>query len=150
MLTRVGLRHGHLRVGHVPAQGREAACHRLEGQQEHQQQDEDTTQQEGNSQNQRRDCSRALGRACKQDQSSRRPPTNLLPMTDQPNNPLHGITLESMLTELVERYGWDSLGNQVNIRCFQFEPSIKSSLKFLRRTPWARAEVEALYLRQRR
>jgi hypothetical protein len=71
-------------------------------------------------------------------------------MTDQPNNPLHGITLESMLTELVERYGWDSLGNQVNIRCFQFEPSIKSSLKFLRRTPWARAEVEALYLRQRR
>ncbi len=72
------------------------------------------------------------------------------PMTDQPNNPLHGITLESMLTELVERYGWDSLGNQVNIRCFQFEPSIKSSLKFLRRTPWARAEVEALYLRQRR
>ena len=55
-----------------------------------------------------------------------------------------------MLTELVERYGWDSLGNQVNIRCFQFEPSIKSSLKFLRRTPWARAEVEALYLRQRR
>ncbi len=150
MLTHVGLHRGRLRVGHVPAQGREAPCHRLEGQQEHQQQDEDTTQQGGSSQNEREDCSRALGRACKQDQSSRRPPTNLLPMTDQPNNPLHGITLESMLTELVERYGWDSLGNQVNIRCFQFEPSIKSSLKFLRRTPWARAEVEALYLRQLR
>lgn len=71
-------------------------------------------------------------------------------MTQQANNPLHDITLESMLIELVERYGWDSLGNQVNIRCFQHEPSIKSSLKFLRRTPWARAEVEALYLRQRR
>lgn len=71
-------------------------------------------------------------------------------MTAQPNNPLHGVTLERMLTELVERHGWEGLGDRVNIRCFQYEPSIQSSLKFLRRTPWARAEVEALYLRQAR
>ena len=66
----------------------------------------------------------------------------------QPNNPLHGITLEHMLTRLVERYGWESLGSVINIRCFQNDPSIKSSLKFLRRTPWAREQVEALYLRE--
>lgn len=69
-------------------------------------------------------------------------------MTSQTNNPLHGITLELMLTRLVERYGWESLGSVINIRCFQNEPSIKSSLKFLRRTPWAREQVEALYLRE--
>jgi uncharacterized protein (DUF2132 family) len=71
-------------------------------------------------------------------------------MTAQSKDPLHGITLEHLLTELVERYGWESLAQQVNIRCFSHEPSIKSSLTFLRRTPWARAEVEALYLRTRR
>lgn len=65
----------------------------------------------------------------------------------QPNNPLHGITLEALLTELVERYGWDELARRVNINCFKSDPSIKSSLKFLRRTPWARKEVEELYLR---
>ena len=71
-------------------------------------------------------------------------------MTPQANNPLHGITLERMLTELVERHGWERLGEVINIRCFQIDPSIKSSLTFLRRTPWARAEVEAFYLRQLR
>jgi len=64
----------------------------------------------------------------------------------QPNNPLHGITLESILEQLVERHGWTELGRVVNIRCFTHDPSIKSSLKFLRKTPWARAKVERLYL----
>ena len=64
----------------------------------------------------------------------------------QLNNPLHGITLEGILNELVLHYGWDGLGQQIDIRCFNFEPSISSSLKFLRRTPWARTQVEALYV----
>ncbi|MBN8442619.1 MAG: DUF2132 domain-containing protein [Thauera sp.] len=64
----------------------------------------------------------------------------------QPNNPLHGLTLERILTELVEAFGWPALGRQISIRCFNHEPSIASSLKFLRRTPWAREQVEALYL----
>ena len=68
-------------------------------------------------------------------------------MPDQPKNPLHGITLETIVTELATRYGWDELAREVPIRCFQFDPSVKSSLQFLRRTPWARAKVEALYLR---
>ena len=63
----------------------------------------------------------------------------------QINNPLHGITLEGVLNELVLHYGWDGLGQQIDIRCFNFEPSIASSLKFLRRTPWARKKVEDLY-----
>jgi uncharacterized protein (DUF2132 family) len=67
-------------------------------------------------------------------------------MTEQPNNPLHGITLEKLLTQLVDHYGWDELGREIDIRCFNWEPSIKSSLKFLRKTPWARDKVEALYL----
>jgi uncharacterized protein (DUF2132 family) len=67
--------------------------------------------------------------------------------SDQPNNPLHGITLEMILTHLVETYGWDELGNRITIKCFTTDPSIKSSLKFLRRTPWARKKVEDLYLR---
>ena len=65
----------------------------------------------------------------------------------QPNNPLHGLTLETILTRLVEHYGWKVLVQQINIKCFNNEPSIKSSLKFLRSTPWARKQVEALYLR---
>ncbi len=65
---------------------------------------------------------------------------------EQPKNLLHGITLERLLTELVEQYGWAELGRRIEIRCFQSDPSIKSSLKFLRRTPWARAKVERLYL----
>ena len=64
----------------------------------------------------------------------------------QPNNPLHGITLERMLKELLEYYGWQKLGEEIPIRCFQFDPSIKSSLKFLRRTPWARTKVGKMYL----
>jgi uncharacterized protein (DUF2132 family) len=64
----------------------------------------------------------------------------------QANNPLHGITLETILTTLVELYGWKELFRLVNIRCFLNEPSIKSSLKFLRQTPWARAKVEEIYL----
>lgn len=64
----------------------------------------------------------------------------------QPNNPLHGITLAGILNELVTRYGWEELGRQIDIRCFNHEPSIASSLKFLRRTPWARTRVESLYV----
>lgn len=64
----------------------------------------------------------------------------------QPGNPLHGITLEKMLVELVENLGWEAMGTALPIRCFTHEPSIASSLKFLRRTPWARAKVEELYL----
>jgi uncharacterized protein (DUF2132 family) len=64
----------------------------------------------------------------------------------QTNNPLHGITLETILTQLVERLGWEEMGRIIDIRCFNYDPSIKSSLQFLRRTPWARAKVEALYL----
>ncbi len=65
---------------------------------------------------------------------------------EQPNNPLHGVTLEMILQQLVAHYGWDELGRQIDIRCFNHEPSIASSLKFLRRTPWARERVESLYL----
>ena len=68
-------------------------------------------------------------------------------METQPNNPLHGKTLEAILNELVEYYGWEQMGHQVNVNSFQFEPSVKSSLKFLRKTPWARKKVEDLYLR---
>ena len=67
----------------------------------------------------------------------------------QPNNPLHGITLEKMLTDLVTFYGWQDMGRQIDIRCFTHDPSIGSSLKFLRRTPWARERVEALYVAMR-
>jgi len=65
------------------------------------------------------------------------------------NDPLEGITLEQIVTKLVEHYGWEELGERVRIKCFQFDPSIKSSLTFLRRTPWARAKVEKLYLEMR-
>jgi len=64
----------------------------------------------------------------------------------QPNNPLHGITLEAIVVYLVSFYGWEELGNRIRINCFRIDPSIKSSLKFLRRTPWARQKVEELYL----
>lgn len=67
-------------------------------------------------------------------------------MTTQAKNPLHGLTLEAMLKELVATYGWEELGRQIEIRCFTHDPSIASSLKFLRRTPWARERVESLYL----
>lgn len=64
----------------------------------------------------------------------------------QPNNPLHGIKLETIVQELVAHYGWAQLGREIDIRCFNVDPSISSSLKFLRRTPWARERVESLYL----
>lgn len=62
------------------------------------------------------------------------------------NNQLHGVTLEAIVTRLQEYYGWEQLARRIDINCFRNEPSIKSSLKFLRKTPWARAQVEALYL----
>jgi uncharacterized protein (DUF2132 family) len=61
-------------------------------------------------------------------------------------NPLHGVTLQAMVEHLVARYGWEGLGQRIDIRCFTHDPSVSSSLKFLRRTPWARAKVESLYL----
>jgi uncharacterized protein (DUF2132 family) len=67
-------------------------------------------------------------------------------MSTQTRNPLHGITLEQMLTDLVAHFGWEQLGREIAIRCFTSEPSIGSSLKFLRKTPWARDKVESLYL----
>jgi len=66
--------------------------------------------------------------------------------TTQPRNPLHGITLEAIVTALVAQYGWASLATMVRIRCFAENPSVPSTLKFLRKTPWARAKVEGLYL----
>ncbi len=68
------------------------------------------------------------------------------PPPAQPRNPLHGLTLESIVTALVEHYGWAGLDERIPLRCFAYEPSVKSSLKFLRRTPWAREKVEGLYL----
>ncbi len=64
----------------------------------------------------------------------------------QPRNPLHGVTLENLLTQLVAHYGWTELGRRIGIRCFTHDPSIKSSLTFLRKTPWARKKVETLFL----
>lgn len=69
------------------------------------------------------------------------------PVNSQPNNPLHGVKLADILEHLVEQYGWEELGNRIRINCFNSDPSIKSSLKFLRRTGWAREKVERLYLR---
>ncbi len=68
-------------------------------------------------------------------------------MNTQPKNPLHGKTLEAILTELVQQYGWEELASRIRINCFAVDPSIASSLKFLRRTPWARKKVEDLYMR---
>ena len=68
------------------------------------------------------------------------------PSQPQKNNPLHGVTLEAILTHLVARLGWAELGRRIEVRCFNHDPSVKSSLQFLRKTPWARTKVEALYL----
>ena len=68
-------------------------------------------------------------------------------MHPQPNNLLHGITLEKMVTSLSEHYGWEELGNIIKIRCFTYDPSVKSSLKFIRKTYWARLKVEKLYIK---
>ena len=67
-------------------------------------------------------------------------------MTDQLNNPLHGKTLETIVTYLVDRYGWEALYSRIRINCFSSDPSIRSSLTFLRKTPWARKKVEDLYI----
>ena len=67
--------------------------------------------------------------------------------TEQPNSPLHGITLEMVVTRLSDHYGWERLSGLISINCFKKDPSIKSSLTFLRKTPWARKKVEILYLR---
>ena len=63
-----------------------------------------------------------------------------------PHDPLHGLTLETIVTLLVDRFGWEELGQMIPIRCFQYDPSIRSSLKFLRKTPWARKKVEDLFV----
>lgn len=65
---------------------------------------------------------------------------------EQPKNPLHGVTLETVVTKLVERYGWNGMAERIDINCFKSDPSIKSSLKFLRKTQWARDKVENLYI----
>lgn len=65
---------------------------------------------------------------------------------EQPKNPLHGLTLESIVVRLVDYYGWEQLAGRININCFKSDPSVKSSLTFLRRTPWAREQVERLYM----
>jgi uncharacterized protein (DUF2132 family) len=70
-----------------------------------------------------------------------------LPASMQSKDPLHGITLEKIVTELVARHGWEELGRRIEVRCFTHDPSVKSSLTFLRKTPWARKKVEDLYLR---
>ena len=67
-------------------------------------------------------------------------------MDEQKNNPLHGITLEKIIVYLVENYGWELLASEININCFKSNPSVKSSLTFLRKTPWARTKVESFYL----
>ena len=67
-------------------------------------------------------------------------------MNEQPNNPLHGVTLEQVVIKLVEHYGWEGLSQKINLNCFKSDPSIKSSLTFLRKTQWARVKVEALYV----
>ncbi|MCM0080967.1 VF530 family protein [Geomonas sp. Red32] len=71
-------------------------------------------------------------------------------MTESSKDPLHGVSLKMMLTELVAEYGWEVIAKRIDIRCFTNDPSIESSLKFLRRTPWAREKVERLYLRGKR
>ena len=68
------------------------------------------------------------------------------PVPVQPRNPLHGVTLQALLQSLVEYYGWDGLAQRIPVRCFSIDPSMGSSLKFLRKTPWAREKVEGLYL----
>ncbi|MFM6986710.1 MAG: VF530 family DNA-binding protein [Hydrogenophaga sp.] len=72
--------------------------------------------------------------------------TPAAPPPAQPRNPLHGMTLEAILTALVDHYGWDGLGERIPVRCFNIDPSVTSSLRFLRKTPWAREKVEGLYL----
>ena len=74
------------------------------------------------------------------------PPAPTVTVPQQPRNPLHGVTLEAMVTALADFYGWEGLAQHIAIRCFAVDPSVSSSLKFLRKTPWAREKVESLYL----
>lgn len=67
-------------------------------------------------------------------------------MSEQPKNPLHGLTLETIVLQLLDYYGWEGLAERIPVNCFSNDPSVKSSLKFLRKTPWAREKVESLYL----
>ena len=73
-------------------------------------------------------------------------PPPAAPPPQQPKNPLHGLTLEAIVTALAAHYGWEGLGERIPVRCFTSDPSVASSLKFLRKTPWAREKVESLYL----
>lgn len=79
-------------------------------------------------------------------ETSDSPPAPSAKPTAQARNPLHGLTLEAIVTALADYYGWDELGQRIPVRCFVLDPSVKSSLKFLRKTPWAREKVEGLYL----
>ena len=79
-------------------------------------------------------------------ETSDTPPASPPQPATQVHNPLHGLTLEAIVTALSEHYGWDELGQRIPVRCFVLDPSVKSSLKFLRKTPWAREKVEGLYL----
>ena len=88
---------------------------------------------------------RRAGKNC-QNAAMSSPPTPAPPAPAQPRNPLHGVTLERMLNELVEQYGWPGLAERIPVRCFAVDPSITSSLRFLRKPPWAREKVEWLYL----
>ena len=74
------------------------------------------------------------------------PEPDFAAVSGQPGNPLHGVKLEAVVVALAAHYGWENLGQRINIRCFTSEPSVASSLKFLRKTPWAREKVESLYL----
>jgi uncharacterized protein (DUF2132 family) len=84
-------------------------------------------------------------RGCGDNRAMTVPDDSSLP-PEQPRNPLHGLTLEAIVTALVDEYGWQGLDERIPLRCFAFEPSVKSSLKLLRKTPWAREKVEGLYL----
>ena len=68
--------------------------------------------------------------------------------SSHPHDPLHGVTLESILKQLVEQHGWKEMGRRIPVRCFQYNPTVKSSLTFLRKTPWARQKVEAWFIRE--
>jgi DNA-binding protein VF530 len=94
---------------------------------------------------------RQAGMAALSGMAARMPPMSPVPPPPvQPRNPLHGVTLEAMVLALVEHYGWTGLAERLPVRCFQSDPSVASSLKFLRKTPWARAKLESLYLFMRR
>ena len=82
----------------------------------------------------------------KSDSATPQPPATASAPAKQRHNPLHGVTLETMVVALADYFGWDELGQRIPVRCFQSDPSVKSSLKFLRKTPWAREKVESLYL----